>query len=164
MIIGGGMAFTFLKVLYDWEIGNSLFDESAVEIVREVVTSAKERGVKLHFPVDFVCGNKVSDDAETIVTEGMVPKGFWGLDIGPKTCEIYKEVIQRCKTIIWNGPQGLFEMKKFRNGSESVVNELTKATSHLSTGGGASLELLEGKMMPGVQFLADKPHTEAICQ
>jgi phosphoglycerate kinase len=191
MIIGGGMAFTFLKVLYGWEIGNSLFDETATDIVHEVVQRAKERGVKLHFPVDFVCGNKIAEDAEVIVTEGMVPKGFWGLDVGPKTCEIYKEVIQRCQTIIWNGPQGLFEMKKFRNGSESVVNELTKATfngaitivgggdsvsmvnlmgegkaklSHLSTGGGASLELLEGKQMPGVEFLSNRTTTTSITE
>ena len=191
MIIGGGMAFTFMKVMYDWEIGNSLFDESATEIVHEVVQRAKDRGVKLHFPVDFVCGNKVADDADTIISEGMVPKGFWGLDVGPKTIEIYKEVISRCKTIIWNGPQGLFEMKKFRNGSESVVNELTKATyngaitivgggdsvsmvnsmgegkanlSHLSTGGGASLELLEGKKLPGVEFLANRSQTSTITE
>lgn len=183
MIIGGGMAFTFLKVLYDWEIGNSLFDESAVDIVQRIVDKAKEKNVKLTFPVDFVCGNKVAEDAETIVTESMVPKGFYGLDVGPKTSELYKEVIQRCKTIVWNGPQGLFEMAKFRAGSESLVHELTKATSkgaitivgggdsvsminsmgegkatlsHLSTGGGASLELLEGKKMPGVEYLSNK--------
>ena len=139
------MAFTFLKVLYDWEIGNSLFDESATEIVKEVVERAKERGVKLHFPVDFVCGNKVADDADTCISEVMFPKCFWGLDIGPKTIQIYKDVITRCKTIIWNGPQGLFEMKKFRNGSESVVNELTKATfggAITIVGGGDSVSMV----------------------
>ena len=142
---------------------------------------ADKRGVKLHFPVDFVCGNKPAEDAEVVVSEGSIPDGFMGLDIGPKTVELYREVIQRCKTIVWNGPQGLFEVEKFRHGSETLVYELSDATklgaitivgggdsvsmvdempegkvhlSHLSTGGGASLELLEGKSMRSIESLS----------
>ena len=181
MIIGGGMAFTFLKDLYGWEIGNSLFDESAGDLVHEVSDRAHIRNVKLHFPVDFVCGDKMTEDAEVITTEGNIPKGYMGLDIGPKTVEMYNDIIKRAKTIVWNGPQGLFEVSKFAHGSESLVVELADATkagaitivgggdsvsmvnkmgedkvhlSHLSTGGGASLELLEGRMMPGIECLS----------
>lgn len=183
------MAFTFLKVIYGWEIGNSLFDESAGEIVHQVMDKAKERGVNIHFPVDFVCADKIAEDANIVLSEGSVPKGFLGLDIGPKTCEIYNEVIKKSKTIVWNGPQGVFELKHFRNGSETLIDELTMATdngaitvvgggdsvamvnsmgegkarlTHLSTGGGASLELLEGKKMPGVEALTDRPESKEI--
>lgn len=181
MIIGGGMAFTFLKDLYGWQIGKSLYDDTAKDCVQEVFELAQQRGVKLHFPVDFLCSTKPSQEAEAVLSQGSIPEGFMGLDIGPKTVELYREIIKRSKTIVWNGPQGLFEIEKFRQGSESLVLELTKATlggattivgggdsvsmvnlmdptkvhlSHLSTGGGASLELLEGQVMQSIECLS----------
>ena len=181
MIIGGGMAFTFLKVLHGWEIGKSLYDDSAKECVLEVWELAQQRGVKLHFPVDFLCSTKPAPEAEVVLSQGSVPAGFMGLDIGPKTVALYREIIKRSKTIVWNGPQGLFEVEQFRQGSESLVLELTAATlagattivgggdsvsmvnlmdpaqvhlSHLSTGGGASLELLEGLAMQSIECLS----------
>jgi phosphoglycerate kinase len=181
IIIGGGMAFTFKKELEGMRIGNSLFDAEGAKIAKELFAKAAARGVKIHLPVDFVCGDKFDAEAQTkIVTdkEG-VPDGWMGLDAGPKSREKFAEVIARCNTIIWNGPPGVFEFPKFAEGTKAMAEAIAAATargamtvvgggdtataakkmkiadkvSHCSTGGGASLEFLEGKELPGVAFL-----------
>lgn len=182
MIIGGGMAFTFLKVDQNVEIGKSLFDEEGAKIVKELLAKAKEKNVKIHLPVDVVVGDKFAEDASSkVVTlaEG-VPADHMGLDVGPKSGELFAEVIARAKTIVWNGPPGVFEFEKFSHGTKAMMDAIVKATasgavtiigggdtatvckkfdteskvSHVSTGGGASLELLEGKVLPGVEALS----------
>eukprot|EP00825_Cyclidium_porcatum_P041914 TRINITY_DN55_c0_g1_i1.p1 TRINITY_DN55_c0_g1~~TRINITY_DN55_c0_g1_i1.p1 ORF type:complete len:436 (+),score=107.29 TRINITY_DN55_c0_g1_i1:128-1435(+) len=183
MIIGGGMAYTFLKKMYNMEIGKSLYDEEGFKIVDQILKKAEEKGVKLHFPVDCVAADKLKQDAETkicTVEEG-IPEGWSGLDCGPQTRMNNAEVIARAKTIVWNGPQGLFEIPKFSEGSIHILKEIVKQTeagclsivgggdtvnlvkqqkankkiSHVSTGGGASLELLEGKELPGIKILSN---------
>lgn len=182
MIIGGGMCFTFKKVVDGMSIGDSLYDEEGAKIVKDLVERAASKNVKLHLPVDFVIGDKFAADAESRVAtaaEG-VPDGWMGLDAGPKTQEDMRQVIMRAKTIVWNGPVGVFEFKKFANGTKSAMEAVVDATSagsitiigggdtataavkfgaeskvsHVSTGGGASLELLEGKDLPGVVNLS----------
>lgn len=184
IIIGGGMAYTFRKVLDGMEIGNSLFDPAGAEIIPELMEKAKAKGVKIHLPVDFITADKFAEDANTgsaTVEEG-IPEGWEGLDIGPKSREIFAEVIGRARTIIWNGPAGVFEFAKFAEGTKSMAEAIAAATAsgattvvgggdtataakkfgvidkvtHASTGGGASLELLEGKTLPGVANLNDK--------
>ncbi|CAB4005686.1 phosphoglycerate kinase 1 [Paramuricea clavata] len=184
MIIAGGMAFTFAKVLYNMEIGNSLFDEEGSKIVQRLVDKAKANDVQLHIPVDYKTGSKFSADAEVgeATLESGIPDGWMGLDIGPKTIEKFtKDVIPKCQTIVWNGPPGVFEFENFAIGTKAVMDavvEVTKAgattiigggdtatcaakyktedlVSHVSTGGGASLELLEGKTLPGVAALSE---------
>jgi phosphoglycerate kinase len=174
MIIGGGMAFTFDKVLNGTNIGSSLWDEEGAKIVPDIMKKAAEKGVKIHLPVDYMCGDKFAEDAKTKVrsqAEG-VEDGWMGLDIGPKTILANTEVIKRSNTVFWNGPQGVFEMKPFAAGSLTMLDNIIEATargaisvagggdtvallqgvpgsseklSHVSTGGGASLELVEGK-------------------
>ena len=184
IIVGGGMAYTFLKVINGMQIGNSLFDPAGAEIVAELVTKAKEKGVHIHLPVDFVTADKFAPDANTgtATVEGGIPEGWQGLDVGPKSCELFAKVIAASKTIIWNGPCGVFEFDKFDKGTKSMANAIAAATAsgsitvvgggdtataakkfgvidkvtHASTGGGASLELLEGKTLPGVAALQDK--------
>ncbi|KAL6724703.1 hypothetical protein Aduo_019567 [Ancylostoma duodenale] len=185
MIIGGGMAFTFLKVDQNVEIGNSLFDEEGAKIVKDLLAKAKEKNVKIHLPVDFVVGDKFAEDANsktTTLAEG-VPAGHMGLDVGPKSQELFAEAVARAKTIVWNGPPGVFEFEKFSHGTKALMDAVVKATasgavtiigggdtatackkfktedkvSHVSTGGGASLELLEGKVLPGVDALSPAP-------
>merc|ERR550534_3576768 len=145
MIIVGGMAFTFLKVLNGMEIGNSLFDSEGASIVPRIMEKAEANGVKIHFPVDFIVADKFDKDAATAdaTVESGIPEGWMGLDVGPKSVLIFEEVIERANQILWNGPAGVFEKDK----SEDKV-------SHVSTGGGASLELLEGKVLPGVKALS----------
>lgn len=183
MIIGGGMAFTFLKVLNNISIGGSLFDEDGAKIVPKLVEKAKAKNVKLHLPVDFVTGDKFAEDATvgTADASNGIPDGWMGLDVGPKSNETFKEVVQRAKLIVWNGPPGVFEFKNFANGTKSLMDAVVSATkngtvsiigggdtasccvkwgtedavSHVSTGGGASLELLEGKVLPGVAALSE---------
>jgi len=184
IIVGGGMAFTFLKVLHNVEIGASLFDAEGAALIPQIMAKAKEKGVTIHLPVDFRAGDKFAADAafkEGTIEEG-VPAGWMGFDIGPKTEENYKKVIASSKTLIWNGPMGVFEFDQFSKGSIVVLNALVDATkngaitvvgggdsaalcgkfnksadmSHVSTGGGASLELLEGKDLPGVTALTEK--------
>ncbi|XP_055385771.1 phosphoglycerate kinase [Condylostylus longicornis] len=183
MIIGGGMAFTFLKVLNNMKIGSSLFDEEGSKIVQNLVDKAKKNNVQLHLPVDFVCGDKFAEDAavsEATVESG-IPDGHMGLDVGPKTRAAFAEPIKRAKIIVWNGPPGVFEFPNFANGTKAIMDAVVEATkggcvsiigggdtasccakwntesavSHVSTGGGASLELLEGKVLPGVAALSD---------
>jgi len=182
MIIGGGMAFTFLKV-DGCAIGASLFDEEGASLVPEIKKKAKEKGVELILPVDFVCSSKFGEDGEIRngdLSTG-VPDGFLGLDIGPKSIALNDAAIAKSKTIVWNGPMGVFEMSAFEAGTKNMMEKIVEVTaagavsvigggdtatackkyktvdkvSHCSTGGGASLELLEGKILPGVSALDD---------
>jgi len=183
IIIGGGMAYTFKKVLDNMEIGASLFDPEGAKIVPELMEKAAAKGVKIHLSTDFLCASEFAPDAETqaCTDEQGIPEGWMGLDIGPKTQAEFDEVIGRAKTIVWNGPTGVFEFDRFAEGTKSMAAAIAKATeagavsvvgggdtataakkfgvvdkvSHVSTGGGASLELLEGKTLPGVAALTD---------
>merc|ERR1712241_454080 len=183
MIIGGGMAFTFRKVLDGMSIGTSLYDENGAKIVPSLMEKAAKNGVKIHLPVDFVTGDKFAPDAQvgSATVEGGIPDNWMGLDAGPKSVELFKEVIGRAKTIVWNGPAGVFEFDAFANGTKALMDAVVDKTSsggitiigggdtatcaakwgtedkvsHVSTGGGASLELLEGKVLPGVAALTE---------
>ena len=181
IIIGGGMAFTFRKVLDGMEIGASLFDEEGAKIITELAAKAKAKGVNLHLPVDFVCGDKFAPDATLSAATDAIPAGIMGLDVGPKTREMFAAVIAASKTIIWNGPPGVFEFEAFAEGTKSMAAAIAAATeagaitvvgggdtataakkfgvadkvTHCSTGGGASLEFLEGKVLPGVAALSE---------
>jgi phosphoglycerate kinase len=184
IIIGGGMAFTFKKVLEGMEIGNSLFDPKGAEIAKELFDKAAAKGVKIYLPVDFVCGDKFAADANTRVVADKqgVPAGWMGLDSGPESSKLFDEVILKARTVIWNGPPGVFEFDAFAGGTKSMADAIAQATAagavtvvgggdtataakkfgvinkvtHASTGGGASLELLEGKILPGVAALNEK--------
>ncbi|OCS87182.1 phosphoglycerate kinase [Caryophanon tenue] len=179
LLIGGGLSFTFVKAL-GYEIGNSLLEEDKIELAKSFIEKAKEKGVELHLPIDAVVANEFSKDADTQVVDiDAIPEGWMGLDIGPKTVKKYAQVIQDSKLIIWNGPMGVFEMEKFANGTQSVANAMAETAGytiigggdsaaavekfnvadkmdHISTGGGASLELMEGKELPGIVALNDK--------
>ncbi len=183
IIIGGGMAYTFLKVLHNMEIGNSLFDPKGAEIVPTVTEKARAKGVQIHLPVDFVAADKLVAYANTqiVTAEQGLSAGWQGLDCGPQTVARFREVIGRAQTIVWNGPVGVFEMEKFAAGTRAVMDAVLAATAHgavtvigggdtataaakwqaddkvthCSTGGGASLELLEGKQLPGIAALSD---------
>ena len=181
IIIGGGMSFTFKKVLEGMEIGDSLFDPEGAKIAEELFAKAKAKHVNITLPVDFVCADKFDAGANTQIRtdkEG-IPKGWMGLDGGPTTIALYDAVIGRSKTIVWNGPPGVFEFDKFAGASKAMAAAVAKATeggattvvgggdtataakkfkvadkvSHCSTKGRASLEFLEGKKLPGVAFL-----------
>ena len=184
IIIGGGMAYTFHKVLNGMEIGESLYDPAGAEIIPELIEKAKATGVNIHLPVDFVTADKFAPDAATgtATVESGIPAGWQGLDVGPKSRALFAEVIAKSKTIIWNGPAGVFEFDAFAEGTKSMALAIAAATAggattvvgggdtataakkfgvidkvtHASTGGGASLELLEGKTLPGVANLNDK--------
>lgn len=179
LIIGGGMAYTFLKA-QGYEIGTSLLEEDKIDYALEMIAKAKEKGVKLLLPVDHVCGDAFSADAKAVVTEDAnIDTGFMGMDIGPKTIEIFKKELKDAKTVVWNGPMGVFEFERFAGGtlaiakvlagidattiigggdSAAAVNQLGFGgeMSHISTGGGASLEFLEGKVLPGIEASDDK--------
>ena len=183
IIIGGGMAFTFKKVLSGMAIGDSLFDEAGAALVPELMKKAADKGVKIHLPVDFITASAFAADADKGLatdSEG-IASGWMGLDAGPRSRELFAEVIGRAQTIIWNGPPGVFEFDAFAEGSKSMAEAIAKATengaitvigggdtataakkfgvhkavTHCSTGGGASLELLEGKALPGIVALSD---------
>lgn len=184
IIVGGGMAFTFKKVVDNMPIGGSLFDPEGAKIVPDLMAKAKEKGVKILLPVDFVCGDKFDAEAATRDTDDKtgVPDGWMGLDVGPKSRELFAAAIAGAKTIIWNGPPGVFEFDRFAGGTKSMADAIASATAagatsvvgggdtataakkfkvadkvtHCSTGGGASLELLEGKSLPGVAALDGK--------
>ncbi|HXS15581.1 MAG TPA: phosphoglycerate kinase, partial [Polyangiaceae bacterium] len=184
MIIGGGMAYTFKKVVNGMNIGKSLFDPEGAKIVEGIVQKAKAKNVELVFPIDYVTADKFAPDATVgaATDESGIPDSLEGLDCGPKSCAKFTEVIKKSKTIVWNGPVGVFEFEAFATGTKAVaaaVVEVTKSgattiigggdtataalnfgiveqVSHVSTGGGASLELLEGKNLPGVAALSDK--------
>lgn len=183
IIIGGGMAFTFKKVVENVEIGNSLFDPEGAKIVADLVKKAAEKGVKLHLPTDYVCGDKFDAAANVKQADDKsgIPVCWMGLDVGPASIAKFAEVIRRAQTIIWNGPPGVFEMEAFAAGTKSMAAEIAAATergavtvigggdtataakkngivekvTHCSTGGGASLELLEGKLLPGIDALSE---------
>ena len=178
LIIGGGMAYTFLKA-QGYTVGSSLVEEDKVEYAKEMLAKAEEKGVKLLLPVDHRVAKEFKD-VEAVVTEDQnIAEGFMGLDIGPKTEAIYAEAIKDAKTVIWNGPMGVFEFENFNKGTIAVAKAMAEADattiigggdsaaavnilgfgdkmSHISTGGGASLEFLEGKTLPGIAALNDK--------
>ncbi|MDU2325451.1 MAG: phosphoglycerate kinase [Clostridium perfringens] len=178
LIIGGGMAYTFLKA-QGYTVGSSLVEEDKVEYAKEMLAKAEEKGVKLLLPVDHRVAKEFKD-VEAVVTEDQnIAEGFMGLDIGPKTEAIYAEAIKDAKTVIWNGPMGVFEFENFNKGTIAVAKAMAEADattiigggdsaaavnilgfgdkmSHISTGGGASLEFLEGKVLPGIASLNDK--------
>ena len=180
LIIGGGMAYTFLKA-QGYEIGTSLVEEEKVKYAAEMIEKAKQKGVTMLLPVDNVAADRFAADAEAVVTQDQnIPQGHMGLDIGPKTVELYVEKVRSSATIIWNGPMGVFEFEKFAQGtlaiaknmaeledavtvigggdSAAAVNQLGfgEKMTHVSTGGGASLEFLEGKELPGIVSLDSK--------
>lgn len=181
LIIGGGMAYTFLKAQGN-NIGNSLCENDQIEYAKQMMESAKERGVKFLLPVDNIAADKFDPNANAQVVEGNIPDGWMGLDIGPKSIALFSDAIKNAKTVVWNGPMGCFEMEKFSKGtfgvceavaqvkanggisiigggdSVAAVNKsgLADKMSHVSTGGGASLEFLEGKELPGVVSLQSK--------
>lgn len=146
MIIGGGMAFTFLKVLHGIEIGNSLFDEEGAKQVPGIMQRAEELGVTIHLPQDFLIGDFKNPDSHVLLGDlnTGVMDGLWGLDIGPKTAAANDEIISRCNTIVWNGPQGYFENEKFRSGSQRLVESLMRRTKQGAitiVGGGDSVTM-----------------------
>jgi phosphoglycerate kinase len=181
IIVGGGMAYTFKKITLGMEIGDSLFDAAGAELVPELVAAAQARGVKLIFPVDYVCADKFDPNARTQPADDAsgIPAGWMGLDAGPKSIAIFREAVGRAQTIIWNGPTGVFEFDRFAGSTRALAEAVAAATArgattvvgggdtataakkfnvearvtHCSTGGGASLEYLEGKELPGVSFL-----------
>jgi phosphoglycerate kinase len=179
LIIGGGMAYTFLKA-GGYSIGSSLVEEDKVEYAKDMMQRAESKGVKFLLPVDHIVADRFSAEAEPVVTDNQnIPDGYMGLDIGPKTAEIYSGAISIAKTIIWNGPMGVFEFANFAKGtiavakamslvdgttvigggdSAAAVNQLGfgDKMTHISTGGGASLEFLEGKLLPGIEALTNK--------
>lgn len=179
LLIGGGMAFTFLKAK-GYEVGSSLLEEDQVDTVKGYLEEAQKRGVELVLPVDVIVAPKFDKDAEaTVVDADAIPADQMGLDIGPKSQELYAEKIASAKTVAWNGPMGVFEFDKFAGGTRAVARALSDGDcfsvvgggdsaaavrllgfdestfSHISTGGGASLELLEGKTLPGIAVLED---------
>ena len=176
MIIGGGMTFTFIKAL-GGKIGNSICEDDKMELALEILKKAKEKGVQIHLPVDVVAADTFANDANTqIIDVNQIPDGWQGLDVGPKSLEIIKRVILESKTILWNGPLGVFEMESFANGTIKLGDFIAESTengafslvgggdsvaavkqfgfedkmSYVSTGGGAMLEMLEGKTLPGI--------------
>jgi len=181
MIIGGGMTFTFVKAL-GGKIGDSICEDDKQELALEILKLAKEKGVEIHIPVDVVAANAFANDAETkVVDVKEIPDGWQGLDAGPKSLEHFKTVIMDSKTILWNGPLGVFEMPNFANGTVELGNFIADATangafslvgggdsvaavkqfgledkvSYVSTGGGAMLEMLEGKTLPGIAAILE---------
>jgi phosphoglycerate kinase len=150
IIIGGGMAFTFKKELEGMSIGDSLFDPEGAKMAKDLFAKAAAKGVKITLPVDYVIADKFDANANTkVVTdkEG-IPAGWMGLDAGPKSIELFAQVIGRARTIVWNGPSGVFEFDKFAGSTKAMAEVIAKAT-----GGGASLEFLEGRVLPGVAAL-----------
>jgi phosphoglycerate kinase len=184
LIICGGMAFTFKKTLYNVSIGNSLFDEAGAKQVASIMEKAKKNNVEIVLPVDYITADKFDKNANTgyATDADGIPDGWMGLDCGEESIKLYRAVINKAKTILWNGPAGVFEFEKFANGTKATLDTAVEAAqngkiviigggdtatvaakygvedklSHVSTGGGASLELLEGKELPGVTALSSK--------
>ena len=176
LIIGGGMTYTFVKA-QGGHVGDSICEDDKMELALEILKQAKAKNVQIHLPVDVIAANDFSNDAETkIVDVDVIPEGWQGLDCGPKTKAIFHDVVMQCKTILWNGPLGVFEMENFAGGTIALGNSIAEATqngafslvgggdsvaavkqfgfenkvSYVSTGGGAMLESLEGKTLPGI--------------
>ena len=179
LLLGGGMIFTFMRA-QGVQIGNSICEEDMIPLAEKLVKDAKDAGVRLHLPSDVVIADRFEPDANVRVvsTSEDIPEGWIGMDVGPQTIQEYGSVLRKCETIVWNGPMGVFEMEKFSKGtfeiaeviasceatsiigggdSVSAVEKsgLSSKMSHISTGGGASLEMLEGKTLPGVDVLLD---------
>lgn len=181
MIIGGGMTFTFIKAL-GGQIGNSICEDDKLELALEILEKAKQKGVQIHLPVDVVAADAFANDAKTqVIDVNKIPDGWQGLDAGPKSLDNFKEVVLASKTILWNGPLGVFEMENFAKGTIELGNFIAEATnngafslvgggdsvaavkqfglepkmSYVSTGGGAMLEMLEGKTLPGIAAILE---------
>ena len=181
LIIGGGMTYTFVKA-QGGKVGNSISEDDKMGLALEILKQAKEKGVEVHIPVDVIAADDFSNTAQTkIVNVDVIPDGWQGLDAGPKTLEIFKDVILKSKTILWNGPVGVFEMESFAGGTIAIGNYIDEATkkgafslvgggdsvaavkqfgfqdkvSYVSTGGGAMLESLEGKVLPGIAAIME---------
>ena len=177
LIIGGGMSYTFFKAM-GGKVGNSLVEEDKLDLANELIKKAKDKGVHLHLPIDSVVADKFDNDAQTKITNNhAIADGWMGLDIGPEARQVFANVISEAKTILWNGPMGVFEMPNFAEGTKAVAEAVVKATqngafsligggdsaaavnslgygddvSYVSTGGGALLEYMEGKELPGVE-------------
>lgn len=179
IIVGGGMAYTFLKA-QGYEIGKSLLEEDKIELAKNLLQKAKDKGIKLILPVDTVVAKEFKNDCEfkTVKIEN-IPEDMMGLDIGEETIKIFSNEILKAKTIIWNGPMGVFEMENFAKGTNAIAKVMSESAgttivgggdsasavekagyaekmTHISTGGGASLELLEGKILPGIEAISEK--------
>ena len=180
LIIGGGMAFTFVKA-NGGKIGKSLVEEDKLELALEITKIAKEKNVNLYIPTDAIVADQFSNEANTLISlVNTIQEGWMGLDIGPETQKIFSEVVKKSKTILWNGPMGVFEMSKFEKGTKSIAEAVANATqqngsysligggdsvaainkynlaskvSYVSTGGGAMLEYLEGNELPGIKAI-----------
>lgn len=179
LVIGGGMAYTFIKAL-GGNIGNSLLEADKVDYAADMIKKAQEKGVKLLLPIDTVIVKEFKNEAESdIVPTGLIPDGWMGVDIGPETIKLFSDALKEAKTVVWNGPMGVFEFSNFAKGTEAIAHVLADIDgttiigggdsaaavnqlgyggkmSHISTGGGASLEFLEGKELPGVAAVDDK--------
>lgn len=180
LIVGGGLAYTFVKAK-GYEIGKSLLDEERIDLAASFMKKAEEKGVAFHMPVDVIVADDFSETAnKKVVPIDQIPADWEALDIGPKTVELYAKVIKESKLVVWNGPMGVFELDAFANGTKGVAEALAESKdtvsiigggdsaaavekfhladqmTHISTGGGASLELMEGKVLPGVAILTDK--------
>ena len=181
MIIGGGMTFTFVKAL-GGKIGNSICEDDKMDLALDILKQAKEKNVQVHIPVDVVAADKFSNDANTqIVDIDKIPDGWEGVDAGPKSIAIFHDIVMKSKTILWNGPLGVFEMERFAKGTIALGDSIAEATkngafslvgggdsvaavkqfgfeekvSYVSTGGGAMLESLEGKTLPGIAAILE---------
>jgi phosphoglycerate kinase len=179
LIIGGGMAYTFFKAL-GGNVGNSLVEADNLDLAKELIQKAKAKGVELHLPIDSIAADKFDANANTkVANNNSIGDGWMGLDIGPQACVVFSKVVEESKTILWNGPMGVFEMAKFENGTRTIAEAVVRATakgafsligggdsaaavakfgfedkvSYVSTGGGALLEYFEGKVLPGVKAL-----------
>lgn len=183
LILCGGMAYTFLKIGFNMEIGNSLFDKKGAELVPKLMEKAKAKGVEIVLPKDWLCGQEFKNDqpTKTVTQEEGIPEGWEGMDCGPASMELFRETVLSSKTVVWNGPAGVFEFDTFSKGTLSLLNSVAELTQKggkgiigggdsataaakwnmedkvyfVSTGGGASLELLEGKVLPGIAALDD---------
>ena len=179
LIIGGGMSYTFFKAM-GYEIGKSILDEESIDLAKELMKKAEDAGVKLLLPVDTVCAKEFDNDSESgVFDRDSIPADMMGMDIGPKTVERYKTAIAEAKTVVWNGPAGVFEMPNFAAGTKAIAEALASSgavtiigggdsaaaveqfgladkMTHISTGGVASLEFLEGKDLPGISCLEEK--------
>ena len=179
ILIGGAMTYTFIKAM-GGSIGNSIYEEDKIEIAKEILEKAKKNNVKFLLPIDSVVSTALNDDVETkICPSNDIPSEYMGVDIGPETIKEYVEIIKKSKTVLWNGPVGAFEYEKFFNGTSKIAEALESSDiisiigggdsaaaieklnledkmTHVSTGGGASLEFLEGKELPGIVALLDK--------
>ena len=179
ILIGGGMSYTFLKAK-GINVGSSMVDEDKIELAKEMLTEAENRGVRIYLPIDHKCGNAFASTVKAKTTRNAnIPEKYIGMDIGPKTVNLFSKVIKSAKTVIWNGPMGVFEFDDFSTGTEKIAKAVAsvdgkqivgggdsiasikllgmdKKIYHISTGGGASLKLLEGIMLPGVEVIENK--------